>query len=402
MNASVRLGKIWGIEIGLHWSLSLVFVLIVWSLGGAYFPDMYPDLPDGAAWALAAVTAVLFFVSILLHELGHSWVALREGLTVKSIVLFIFGGVAQIGQRSPTARTELLVAVGGPVVSLILALLFGALALVASANDYLEAPAAYLLRINLALLLFNLIPGFPLDGGRILRALVWQATDDERRATQVAMVAGQIVAFGFMIVGGWLAFNDRFADGIWLILIGWFLQNAAATETASGTLERALEGVRVSQVMRTDWPRVPVRLKVRQLIDEYVLGTGAPGQRAFIVDDDAVDPPRGLVSLTDVAKLPRERWDWVGLNEIMVPWPRVVRVPPAMPLLEALRAMDDAEVNQVPVTDPANGDRVVGLLSREQILRHIRVRSELGLLGAPDRRLPTAGGPPGPVRETTA
>jgi Mg/Co/Ni transporter MgtE len=200
-----------------------------------------------------------------------------------------------------------------------------------------------------------------------------------------------------------LAFNDRFADGIWLILIGWFLQNAAATETAGGNLERALEGVRVGQVMRTDWPRIPVRLKVRQLVDDYVLGPGAPGQRAFVVDDDDVDPPRGLVSLTDVAKLPRERWDWVSLNEIMVPWPRVVRVQPTMPLLEALRTMDDAEVNQVPVTDPANGDHVVGLLSREQILRHIRMRSELGVLGRPDGRTSTAAsGQTPPVRDTIA
>ena len=402
MNASVRLGRIWGIEIGLHWSLSLVFVLIVWSLGGEYFPDTYPDLPAGAAWLLAALTGVLFFGSILLHELGHSWVALREGLTVKGIVLFIFGGVAQIGQRSPTARTELLVAAGGPVVSLLLALVFGAVALASRANDYVQAPADYLFRINLALLLFNLIPGFPLDGGRILRALVWQSTDDERRATQVAMVSGQIVAFGFMVVGALLAFNGRFADGIWLVVIGWFLQNAAATETAGGALERMLEGVRVSQVMRTDWPRVPIRLKVRQLVDDYVLGPGAPGQRAFIVDDDAVDPPRGMVFLTDVAKLPRERWDWVGLGEIMIPWLRVIRVQPAMPLLQALRVMDDAEVNQVPVTDPTNDDRVVGLLSREQILRHIRLRSELGLHGGPSRRLPAAERPQVPVRETTA
>jgi Zn-dependent protease len=392
MNASLRLGRVWGIEIGLHWSLSLVFVLIVWSLGGAYFPDTYPDLPEAAAWGLAVLTGVLFFVSVLLHELGHSWVALREGLTVKSIVLFIFGGIAQIGQRSPTARTELLVAAGGPLVSLILTIVFGALALLASSNDYLEAPAAYLFRINLALLLFNLIPGFPLDGGRILRALVWQASGDERRASQVAMVSGQIAAFGFMLVGGLLAFNGDFADGIWLVLIGWFLQNAAASEMAGGSLERALEGVRVSQVMRTDWPRVPIRLKVRQLVDDYVLGPGAPGQRAFIVDDDNVDPPRGLVSLSDVAKLPRERWDWVGLNEIMVPWPRVVRLHPTTPLLEALRAMDDAEVNQAPVTDPTDEERVIGLLSREQILRHIRLRSELGLLGGTSRPAATRDG----------
>lgn len=381
MNASVRLGTIFGIPIGFHWSLSIVFVLLVSSLGGSYFPDGYPNLGEGAVWALAVITGLLFFVSILLHELGHALVAKREGIPVSSITLFIFGGLASIGQRSPTARTELRIAVGGPVVSLILAAVFWAISLVFRSNDYLQAPSSWLAVINLSLLLFNLIPGFPLDGGRILRALIWHYTGDERRASRIALFTGQIGAFGLMGLGGIIILNGNFATGIWLIVIGWFLQNAAVTEIAGGNLERMLEGVRVEHVMRRDWPRVPIRLKVRQLVDDYVLGPGAPGQRAFMVDDDAIDPPRGLVTLTEVANVPQERWDWTGLTDIMVPWSRVVKVSPTEPLLDALRTMDDHGINQMPVVTGADGLTVVGLLTREQVLRYLRLQAELGQQG---------------------
>jgi Zn-dependent protease/CBS domain-containing protein len=381
MNASVRLGTIFGIPIGFHWSLTIVFVLLVTSLGGSYFPDGYPGLSEAAVWTLAVITGVLFFASILLHELGHAVVARREGIPVTSITLFVFGGLASIGQRSPTARTELRIAAGGPVVSLILAAVFWGISLAFRSNDYVQAPSSWLAVINLSLLLFNLIPGFPLDGGRILRALVWQYTGDERRASRIALFTGQIAAFGLMGLGGIIILNGDFASGIWFIVIGWFLQNAAVTETAGGNLERMLEGVRVEHVMRREWPRVPIRLKVRQLVDDYVLGPGAPGQRAFMVDDDGIDPPRGLVTLTEVAKIPQDRWDWTGLADIMVPWPQVIKAGPTEPLLDALRTMTDAGINQMPVVTGSDGLTVVGLLTREQVLRYLRLQTELGQQG---------------------
>ncbi len=381
MNASVRLGTIYGIPIGCHWSLSIVFVLLVTSLGESYFPNGYPGLSEAAVWILAIITGLLFFVSILLHELGHAVVARREGIPVSSIILFVFGGLATIGQRSPTARTELRIAAGGPLVSLVLAGVFWLISQAFRSNDYLQAPSSWLAVINLSLLLFNLIPGFPLDGGRILRALIWQYTGDERRASQVALFTGQIAAFGLMGLGGIIILNGNFSNGIWLIIIGWFLQNAAVTEVAGGNLERMLEGVRVEHVMRRDWPRVPIRLKVRQLVDDYVLGPGAPGQRAFMVDDDAIDPPRGLVTLTEVAHVPRDRWDWTGLADIMVPWPRVIKVGPNEPLIAALRTMDDHGINQMPVVTGEDGLIVVGLLTREQVLRYLRLQAELGQPG---------------------
>lgn len=369
MTASWRLGTFRGITIGLHWSMALVFTLLTVSLATAFFPATSPDLPTWAAWLLAAVASVLFFSSILLHELGHSWTALRHGIPVKSITLFILGGVAQITERPKSARVELEIAIAGPVVSFVLAGVFGLVAYLTRSVDYITAPALWLAWLNLILGVFNLLPGFPLDGGRVLRALVWQFTGDERRAAQIALVSGQIVAFGIMGIGAFLVLGGNFANGIWFILIGWFMQNAAASEAAGTTLETALRGVTVGEVVETQVPPVSGRLKLRQLIEEYVLPTS---RRYFLVADDGVT--RGVVSLRDVGKVPQERWDWASVEEVMTPWDRLTLVTPETPLLDAMRMMDDARVSNLPVVD---GQMVTGLLTREDVIRQVRLRTEL-------------------------
>ena len=372
MNASVKLGRIWGIPIGLHWSLLLVFALLTSSLAAGYFPDQYPGLSEPATWLLAVVTSVLFFGSILLHELGHAWVALRNKIPVEGITLFIFGGVAQIGKQSPTAGVEFRIAVGGPLVSLALTIVFGALWLLVRDVDALAAPAAWLGRINLMLLLFNLIPGYPLDGGRILRAAVWHFAGDERRGLRVALLGGQIVAFGFMGLGALLILDGNFADGVWLIFIGWFLQNATVSEQAASTVQGQLGRATVAQAMgMVEEPQVPSRLKLRQLVEDHVLTSG---QGSFLVVDG--DQPRGVVTLREVTQVPRERWDWVSVGEVMTPWARLHHVTPTTELLAALRAMDDGGVRQLPVMAD---DRLVGLLTRDEILRYVRLRAELGI-----------------------
>lgn len=235
MRASWQLGTVWGIPIGPHWSMALVFTLLTLSLATAFFPATNPALSVAAAWLMALITSVLFFASILLHELGHSWEAQRNGVPVRSITLFIFGGVAEITGRPRSAGVEFRVAVAGPVVSFALVGIFSLVWLVARDVAYLAAPSGWLVRLNLTMVLFNFLPGFPLDGGRMLRALVWLVTVNERRAAQVALISGHFVAFGLMGVGALMVFDGDFGRGVWFIFIGWFLQNAAVTEATGLT-----------------------------------------------------------------------------------------------------------------------------------------------------------------------
>lgn len=369
MEASWKIGTIRGIPIGLHWSMALVFTLLTLSLATAFFPATHPNLPEAGYWLMAVVSAVLFFSSILLHELGHSWVAQRNGIPVTGITLFVFGGVAQIGGRAKSAGIEFRIAAAGPIVSFALAAIFGLVWLVARDLPYLGAPSGWLARLNFVLALFNLLPGFPLDGGRILRAAVWHFTSNERRAAQVAMISGQLLAFGLMGFGALMVLGGSFANGVWLIFIGWFLQNAAVTEATGSTLEATLRGVVVAQAMGPKEPQIPSRLKVRQLIDDYVLPTG---HRYFLVVDG--DIPRGVVTLRDVAKVPRDRWDWTSVAEVMIPWARLTWVTPETELLAALQLMDDSRVSQLPVV---RDGQPCGLLTREEVLHYLRLRMEL-------------------------
>lgn len=371
MNPSIKLGTVWGIPIGLHWSLLVVFGLIVWSLGGDWFPEEYPMLGPGLSMALAAVTGVLFFASILLHELGHARVAQREGIPVEGITLFIFGGVARIGGNASSPGQEFRIAAGGPAVSLVLFLVFQGLFMLDRAVPALAAPSEWLARINLALLLFNLIPGYPLDGGRMLRAAVWRISGNEATGWKAATISGQIVSLGLIAFGIFQAIGGDVTGGIWLVFIGWFLQNAAASESAARTMQSQLSGVTVADAMGVvDEPRVPSRLYLRQLVDDYVL---ARGDDYFLVVDG--DLPRGVITLADVSRVPKERWDWATVAEVMTPWPRLVRVAPETALLDAMRQMEEGGFGQMPVV---RGDALLGLLTREEVLRYLRVRAGLG------------------------
>lgn len=370
MNSTITLGKIWGVPIGLHWSMGFIFFLLTVSLGAGVYPDDYPAMSGGTAWLLGMLTAALFFGSILLHELGHVWMALRSGIEVKDVRLWIFGGIATIGGNPSHGKTEFKIAIAGPIVSLALAIVFFALSRLFASVDAIAGPSTWLFRTNGILLLFNLLPGFPLDGGRILRALIWHRTGSLTRATRVAAISGQMLAFALMAVGAMLALRGDVASGIWIGVIGWFLQNAAIAESTGVTLESRLSGVLVENAMTHDAPHVPSRLSLRLLIDQHVLSTG---HRVFVVADD--ERPRGLISLRDVVPVPEEKRDWVTVGEVMTPWRNVTYFTPDTPLLSALQLLEQASANQAPVVQ---NDRVIGMLGREQIMRYLTIRRELG------------------------
>jgi len=363
--------EVWGIPIRVHVSWLLVFGLVTWSLAAGYFPGEYPGWTVGAYWATGAVTALAFFVSILIHELGHSWVARRNGIPIRSITLFVFGGMARLAREPDTPAAEFRIALAGPATSIALAGLFAGAWQLVREVPLLAAPAIWLARINFLVATFNLVPGFPLDGGRLCRAVVWRFTGSFQRASQVAAFAGQLVAFGLIGWGIVTVMGGNVVGGMWFAFIGWFLQNAAAHAYAEANLREMLRDVTVAQAMTSECRRIEGGASLERIVREEVLGAG---RRCFTVTEGG--RLTGLLTLHEIKAVPPARWAQVTVGEVMTPAGKVATVEPQADLLSALEKMDDADVAQLPVL--AAGE-LAGMIGREQILHYIRVRGELGV-----------------------
>jgi Zn-dependent protease len=361
---TIPLGRILNIPIGLDYSWFLIFILLTWSLAGSYYPGEFKNWPVAQYWILGAITAIMLFVSVLLHELGHSVVALRYKIPVRSITLFIFGGVAQIAAEPPTATAEFWIALAGPVVSFALAGIFDILQPLVTGFSPLLALAKYLAYINGTLGLFNLIPGFPLDGGRVFRAIVWGITHSFRRATLIAGWVGRVVAFGFILVGVYFMFSGNIISGLWIAFIGWFLESAANSQVQQQEVHDLLEGHQVSQAMSRDFTFIPSNTSLQQLADDYILGSG---RRFFIVEENS--QVMGILTLQSVQQVPRSEWLTTNVRQIMVPAGQMHWVRPETLIWDALEKMDQDGVNQLPVM--VNG-QVVGLLTRENVISLLR------------------------------
>jgi Zn-dependent protease len=311
---TISLGRILGIPIGLDPSWFLIFILITWMLAGSYFPNEFKNWPTSQYWLIGAATAILFFASVLLHELGHSILALHYKIPVTSIKLFIFGGIAQIASEPPSAMAEFFIAIAGPLASFALALVFGALGALSSSIAPVFAMAKYLAYINGTLALFNLIPGFPLDGGRVFRAIVWGLTRNLGRATQLAATIGRVVAFLFILFGVWEIFSGNWANGIWIAFIGWFLENAATGQLQHQQLHDLIAGHTVAQAMRRSCATASADMTLQELVDRHIL---AEGQRCLMLIRG--EQVTGLLTLHNVRLVPRERWSEVTAGEVMTP-----------------------------------------------------------------------------------
>ncbi|MFN3974577.1 MAG: site-2 protease family protein [Dehalococcoidia bacterium] len=374
----VRIGRIFGIPVEIHISWLIIFFLVVASLAQVFgvrvlFGVRLPYWSWAERWTLAVVTTALFFGSVLAHELAHSIVALRRGIPVKGITLFVFGGVSQIAREAATPGVELVMAAIGPLVSLALGGIFLGLAILfAQVQKHLFAITSYLAFANFLLGVFNLVPGFPLDGGRMLRAVLWGITRNYQRATSIAAGVGQGIGVVF-ILGGILQalfVPAAFLSGIWLALIGWFLQGAAASSYRQLRLREGLRGFTARDLMAPECPRVAPEVSVQSVVDEYLLGRGV---RCLLVSDD--QRTYGLVTVHQVRQVPKERWAFTAIREAMAPMERLVAVHPQEDAYRVLEVLDEAGVNQVPVVQDG---RVVGLITREHILHFLRVREELG------------------------
>jgi Zn-dependent protease len=369
MNRStISLGRILGIPIGLDYSWFLIFALLTWSLSTNYFPSEFTNWTVAQYWAAGAATTILMFASVLLHELGHSVVALRYKIPVRSITLFVFGGVAQIGSEPPSAIAEFWIAIAGPITSFALAVFFGLLRFVVGGFAPLLAIAGYLAYINGTLGLFNLIPGFPLDGGRVFRAVIWGVTHNLRRATLIAAGVGRFIAYGFIMLGVWQIFNGNFGNGIWIAFIGWFLENAASSQIHQQTTQDVLAGHHVADAMRRDYASILPNTTLEQLINKHILGNG---QRSLVVKQD--DRVAGLLTLHNVKAIPASDWSTKTAAQVMIPVADMKWIRPDAELADALGEMDRDGVNQLPVMER---DQMLGVLGRDDVISFLRTVSE--------------------------
>src|SRR4030067_208214 len=368
---SIKLGTILGITIRLDYSWFIIFFLITWSLSAHRLPALYPDSTPATYWILGIITSILFFTSVLIHEMAHSLVARRHGIPINNITLFIFGGVAQITQEPKQAKDEFMMAFAGPATSLILSAIFWILYLLLSnLSEPIATIFSWLGSINLMLAIFNFIPGFPLDGGRVLRAIIWGATQDFARATQIAAAIGRGIAFLFIFIGIWMIFSGNWVNGLWIAFIGWFLENAATASYRQVALKDILQGHTVIEVMTTDCPNVSGRFTLEKLVNDYIIYTT---RRCFpVIENEKV---KGIITLHNVKDIPRHLWTIKTVEEAMTPFDRMKKVSPKDGLYDVLEMMASEDINQLPVVEDS---RLLGIVGRDSILAFIHNRAELG------------------------
>lgn len=375
MRSHIKLGHIAGIEIGLHFSWFIIAILIAFSLA-AHFHAVRPDWGEGVVWGISIGTSILFFVTLLLHELAHSLVAKSRGLKVRAITLFALGGVSQIETEASDAGSEFWIAIVGPLTSLVIGI--GLLAILHSwgwtlGREPVTPIAAILLwlgYINVLLAVFNMIPGFPLDGGRVLRAAVWWFTKKPEKSTRIAARVGEIVAILFIVYGLFRFFVGANFGGLWLAFIGWFLWEASRSSYAQVGIMAGLRDHRVADIMESNCAQVEGYLNLRDFVDHYLLHSGS---RCFVVAQN--NHVAGIVTANEIRKVSREDWDQTSVQSVMRPLDKLRTVSPEMPALKAVEMMSRENLNQLAVVSDG---KLLGIFSRGQILRFLQLHSGMG------------------------
>jgi Zn-dependent protease/CBS domain-containing protein len=374
LQGGVPLGKYFGIPVRLHWSWFIIFVLVTWLLGASYFPGTYPTWNRAAYWGIGAATSILFFTSVLLHELAHSRVAQAAGMQVKSITLFIFGGVSQIGEEPGRPAVEFRMALAGPVTSLVLGGIFWTIFFATRHSiEPLSGLAFWLGYINISLAVFNLMPGLPLDGGRVLRSILWWHSGNVRNATRTASTIGRGIGYLFIFSGIALILlsGSYWWNGLWLALIGWFLENAAVGSYRQVALQDMLQGHRVSEILTRDCQMIPPTATVDETVNDYILKSGS---RCFAVVENG--RALGIVTLHNIKGMARELWPKKTAREAMTPLAKTKSVGPNDGLSVAMQLLNDDDLNQLPVVE---GNSIIGMVARDNLLSFIHTRAELGM-----------------------
>jgi len=373
---SVNIGRILGIPIRIHWTLWLVFLLIAWSLAVGYLPATYPQLSASMDWIVGAVSALLLFVSVLLHELSHSYIAKKNGLPIARITLFFFGGVSEMTEEPQDAALEVRMAAAGPLTSFAIAGVLGALWYVGGYTGFPVAVMAvlrYNAFINVALGAFNLIPAFPLDGGRVLRGGLWQSSKNLLKATRKATRVSEILSLLMIFAGlSLIVLNpDNIVNGIWIIFLGWFIRSGAETSLRQTQMTEALHGVSVGNIMTRNILTVTPDLTVQQLVNDYFLVHPHGGYP--VVQNDKL---QGVVTMGSVRSIPREKREFETVAQAMVPYERIVTINSTASAAEAMQKMAQNQIGRLVVTE---GDRILGIVTRGDLMKTIRTRQDLGV-----------------------
>lgn len=377
MNGAFNVGKVFGIQLRLHYSWFIIFVLLTFLLVSPYWYSLL-------WWAVGIAACLLFFGSVIAHELAHSLVGRANGIPVKSITLFLFGGVAQMTREAKRPNAELKMAAAGPLCSLAIG---GVFSLISFLNPDMSMPVARMVQwlafMNFALAAFNLIPGFPLDGGRLFRSAVWRFTGDYRRSTRIATRVGEGVGYAF--IGGGIAivvlsvFNlspfglswFNWFSGVWMVFIGWFLKNAASASYRQAQWRETLKGFTAAQVMTVSCPVIPSDITISQLVQEHVLPRGC---HLFMVADEG--GLQGILTLQNIKSVPRQEWGVTKVKDVITPIDKLKVAHPSQDVLSVLEQMDESGINEVPVVSEG---RVIGLIVRDDLVRFLHTRSELGI-----------------------
>jgi Zn-dependent protease/predicted transcriptional regulator len=388
MRSGFRLARLFGIEIRIDWSWLLILLLVTWSLGSS-FGQVHSNWGTSTVWGVALFAALLFFTSVLLHELAHSLVARARGIPVRSITLFLFGGVSSIQHDPDSPGVEFVMAIVGPLTSLVIGVILLLIAapqvrvVTASASAAqgiaqlgpLPTILLWLGTINVVLGIFNMIPGFPLDGGRVLRSILWGISGNLRRATRWASWVGQVIAWLMIVAGIAMVFGVRIPyfgtgllNGLWLAFIGWFLNSASSQSYQQMVVHDILEGVSVERLMRTDPPTVSPDNSLSSLVHDHVMGTDEAG---FPVMDG--DRLAGIVTLDDVRAISRDNWETTNVRDVMTPFEKLITVKPGDDGAVALDRLTQNDIRQLPVV---NGQMLVGMVRRRDIIQWLQLHAQ--------------------------
>ncbi len=370
--SSLKLFKVFGIEIRLDYSWFIIFALFAYYFGFNYFPAVLPGANNGIIAIVTFITVILFFTSVLVHEMSHSLVAKSQGTPVGRITLFLFGGMAQIEKEPETPKNEFVMAIAGPAASFVLAILFGIIWLLTRQYEIIREPVRYLTIINIILGIFNMLPGYPLDGGRVLRSIIWKVTDNIKKATLIASTAGRVIGFLIIAVGIFFLFTGNFLNGVWFAFIGWFLQSSAQMGYRQLVFETSIKGVKVGDVMNDDIVLVEKNMTLQELIDEYFMRYRFG--RFPVVEDLRSERLIGIISLHDIKSIERQKWPETRVGDIVKTIDENEKVDMSMEISEAIKRMGKIGLGHLVIM---SGNKLKGIITKSDVMRFIKLQSEL-------------------------